>query len=626
MANKPKSAVFTAKQWEEHQANKRKQQQIKDKLKQQTRKGTTYVAQPDAVNQTLRVVHNLPENVNVDSKVATQIIKDKDRKSLSNPANAYLDYKENQEHYDEQLEQWSQKQKAQRRFVENGQIADQILSNPRFVEESAAPMDNTIIVTPYGSTEIQTPQQQLAGLSFKNPLTPVEQALTIAPVALPLAYMVGAGGVVPLATSIWTNPISWGASMGLGYLGSEGVNSGVRLLSNNKYNSWGDMLGTTDTEKFILEFTNPGGLWGGIKGWNLGRGGDKVINTFRLGREMYKTPINTNTTEPILQQPKVIYQNEATLPTPSGISFDEAHINHKLSLNTNPMYTDPNFAKNPVTGRWDHINPRNKRGWELQKNNNGASNRFEHEGTEIDITTDPKKIISTYQGRLLEKSDPFQPATMSPLKSSKEVLTEGMNVAELIIHDEILHTMSLNPGISYEQARAAVEQAWIKDGVTIDNVLNAEGINVSFNMPQYKKFNGVYGRRGGQKLSASSAQTTIHENTHFLQRHTENNPLVSKEYNASGFRKPKNDEELYYTDQEKAAYGSNILSMLGKSEYNLTGAELKALHNHPKLFLLDSNLKQMLDMVVDYDKAAQWINQASYVLLPGLVVGSSLSE
>jgi hypothetical protein len=122
--------------------------------------------------------------------------------------------------------------------------------------------------------------------------------------------MVGAGGVAPLAISIWNNPISWAASTGLGHLGSEGVNSGIRLFTD--YNSWGDVMADTrlgkyvinklgpDVGKPLLELTNIGGWWGGIKGWNIGRGGDKAINTYRLGREMFNTPININTTEPVL--------------------------------------------------------------------------------------------------------------------------------------------------------------------------------------------------------------------------------------------------------------------------------------------------------------------------------------
>jgi hypothetical protein len=52
------------------------------------------------------------------------------------------------------------------------------------------------------------------------------------------------------------------------------------------------MLGDTDTGKFIFELTNPGGWIGGIKGWNLGRGGDKAINTYRLARELNKAVKN----------------------------------------------------------------------------------------------------------------------------------------------------------------------------------------------------------------------------------------------------------------------------------------------------------------------------------------------
>ena len=57
------------------------------------------------------------------------------------------------------------------------------------------------------------------------------------------------------------------------------------------------------------------------------------------------------------------HESELLSPVPMEfVGFRKAnpHINHKLSLNTNPIYTDPNFAKNPVTGEWKYINPRSE--------------------------------------------------------------------------------------------------------------------------------------------------------------------------------------------------------------------------------------------------------------------------
>lgn len=264
---------------------------------------------PDAVEQTLSAsaaIKGKPYvSPNNNSKTA-DFIRQQNAKGDS-PAREYY---RNKKVYDKQFENYVAQQKKKERFAKNSKIADQITSDPNYTTKSAAPMDNTIIyfdkpleindgktiIIEPTSTEIPTPKQQLASLTQKPlPETPVEKVLAYAPtaaVAAPIAYMATTGGVFPLATSIWNNPISWGTSMGLGYLGSEGVNSGVRLLSNYKYNSWGDMLGDTDTEKFILEFTNPGGWAGGIKGWNLGRGGDKAINTYRLARELNKAVKN----------------------------------------------------------------------------------------------------------------------------------------------------------------------------------------------------------------------------------------------------------------------------------------------------------------------------------------------
>lgn len=230
-----------------------------------------------------------------------------------------------------------------------------------------------------------------------------------------------------------------------------------------------------------------------------------------------------------------------------------------------------------------------------------------------------------YQSRLLESSDPFQPLIMQPLKDSRAILTEGKNVAELAIHDETLNVMRQNPNLTYEQALDMVNKEWKQSGISIDDVLGADGINVEFNLPEYQKFNGVYGKNADKPLNAHRAGTTTHENTHLLQRHVTDNPQIPENtYNADGFRQPKNHQELYFSDQEKSAFGSEILGILGKNTRNLTGEELRLLHNYPGLGFNYPYIKELLDMVSDYDKAAKWINEHSIMLVPGIAIGGAV--
>lgn len=282
MPQKPKSAVFTPEGWELYKtAKKREQTKVRKLPKYEVR----YEERPDAINETMRVYHQLPENVSVNSKVAETIMKDKESTSLSNPKNAYLDYKVNQKHYDRQLEEYVETQKQAEKYRKDSKEAQEIMSDPNWVVRSGAPMDNTIIHfdTPlFGktSTEVLTPQQRFNALGTKLEPSVIDYTLMGA-TALPLIYLLGA----PIASSIVTNPVSWAASAAGGWLGTEGVNSGIRLLTD--YNSWGDMMADTklgkyvinklgpDVGKPVLEFTNVGGIGGGIKGWNVGQGIEK---------------------------------------------------------------------------------------------------------------------------------------------------------------------------------------------------------------------------------------------------------------------------------------------------------------------------------------------------------------
>lgn len=245
---------------------------------------------PDAVEQTLSAsatTKGVPYVSQSNNSSSANIV----RKDTAKKYDPVRDYYRNKKTYDERLDNYIAEQREKERFEINSKIADQITSDPNYITKSAAPMDNTIVhfnkplqindgeikIIEPTSTEIPTLKQQLASLSPKPlPETTLEKVLTYAPTAIaaaPIMYMVGAGGAVPLAQSIIYNPISWGASAALGELGSAGVNSGVRLFTD--YNSWGDMLGTTPEQKFLLEFTNPGGWFGGLKGFSIGNNIEK---------------------------------------------------------------------------------------------------------------------------------------------------------------------------------------------------------------------------------------------------------------------------------------------------------------------------------------------------------------
>ena len=270
-----------------------------------------------------------------------------------------------------------EKQKSIQRKNTNRKV-ESIKNNKNYTNESAAPMDNTQVVyqLPSGktmSTYTPTPQQQVAALSEKT-IHPIENAIFTGVTAAPLIAF-SAPSIASGAMYAATHPVATAGGFVAGSLGSEAVNQGINYFSDGKYTSFGDLMGTDSDSKFLWEFANPGGLIGGFKGWNIGRGGDKAINTYRLTREFNKAVKNFDGTvgESYFHAPDKWYRITSS---PEIYGIQEQGMN----VTTHDLATLPNSADNfryfirennlvPGTGEnegyW--IQPKNVRELILQK-------------------------------------------------------------------------------------------------------------------------------------------------------------------------------------------------------------------------------------------------------------------
>ena len=204
-------------------------------------------------------------------------------------------------------------------------------------------------------------------------------------------------------------------------------------------------------------------------------------------------------------------------------------------------------------------------------------------------------------------------------------LKDGMNVKQLYIEDQIQTILKQSPDMTREEATKLLDEVLIEQGYSIEDVLNAKGLSVTFDMPENQMFNGVYAQ--ADKNPYSRNVTKVHEDNHLSRNHNADSGFKEgKIYEADGFRTPVNQKEQYYHNQEKSSFGTEILSILGKDKYNLTGEELKYLYNNKNKLPLQNGVKELLNMITDFDKAADWINNHSNIIVGSTFTGIGLSN
>lgn len=227
------------------------------------------------------------------------------------------------------------------------------------------------------------------------------------------------------------------------------------------------------------------------------------------------------------------------------------------------------------------------------------------------VKDNPSLIIDNYY-----KRTGFMP---SELIDDSTILRDGMNVKQLYIDEQIKIIQKNNPGMSYEQAKYQLDKDLAKEGISIRDIEDADGLNVSFELPENQQFNGTYAAKIHSPYRRNMVQ--VHEDGHLTRNHNTELSKETRDYNADGFRQPQNEREKYIHDQEKSAYGTEILGILGKDKYDLTGEELKYLHDNAMRLGLSGEMIRMLNMVTDFNQAAKWINSHSNIITGAAITG-----
>lgn len=228
-----------------------------------------------------------------------------------------------------------------------------------------------------------------------------------------------------------------------------------------------------------------------------------------------------------------------------------------------------------------------------------------------ELYKNPQQIIENYTSRTGR--------VPAELVDDNTVLKEGMNVKQLYIDEQIKIKQQQNPNMTYEEAKEALDAELKKQGISIRDIEDADGLNVTFDLPENQQFNGIY---GSHKLSQYRKNLTrTHEDNHLSRGHVNK----TDSYSAEGFRQPENEAEKYLSDNEKSSYGTEIFGILGKKVRNLTGKELKWLHDNAMQIDTPPELIRLLNMITDYDKAAKWFNKNSNIIT-ALGVSSTLGS
>lgn len=257
------------------------------------------------------------------------------------------------------------------------------------------------------------------------------------------------------------------------------------------------------------------------------------------------------------------------------------------------------------------------KGKKIAKGVNNITNTFNETSTLRNINRvkdNPSLIIDNYH-----KRTGFMP---SEIIDDSTILRDGMNVKQLYIDEQIKIIQKNNPGMSYEQAKYQLDKDLAKEGISIRDIEDADGLNVSFELPENQQFNGTYAAKIHSPYRRNMVQ--VHEDGHLTRGHNTELSKETRDYNADGFRQPQNEREKYIHDQEKSAYGTEILSTLGKDKYDLTGEELKYLRDNAMRLGLSGEMIRMLNMVTDVNQAAKWINSHSNVVTGAAITGIGL--
>lgn len=311
--------------------------------------------------------------------------------------------------------------------------------------------------------------------------------------------------------------------------------------------------------------------------------------------------IGTDTSKPFSKQ---YAEAHPYLSTITNSIFDIYSINRlaKIKSLLKPIRSTDNILAEP--NLINNSNIQLKKGWL-----NGLFSFSKKQELSLDQIYDlyknPDKIIDVYTKRAGD--------IPAELVDDSTILRDGMNVKQLYIDEQIKIIQKTNPNLTYEEAKNILNKNLEKEGISIRDIEDAQGLNVTFDLPENQQFNGVYGDSKVNKYR--KALTRTHEDAHLKRGHTSESPLETDSYTTEGFRSPENEKELYLTDKEKSAYGTEILNLLQKTKRNLTGEELKWLHDNAMNIDLPPEMYRMLNMITNYNKAAEWINKHSRIIV-----------